>query len=139
MLHDIRNRDDISALVSAFYTSAFKEEVLGPIFVDIVKMDLEAHMPIMCDFWETVLFQAGLYRRNAFQVHVDIHRLVPLTQMHFQRWLDLWNDTVDSMFAGEKANMAKMQAARIGGSIQRRLARNVDAELFQLSRPHPTA
>lgn len=130
---DIRDRQDIEHLVVTFYRRAFKEEVLGPIFVDIVKMDLEAHLPIMCDFWETVLFQAGLYRRNAFQVHVDINRLEPLTPMHFQRWLDLWETTVDDLFAGEKANLAKMQASRIGGSIRRRLERTVDAELISLS------
>ncbi len=130
---DIEGRADIERLVVTFYQRAFKEEVLGPIFVDIVKMDLDAHLPIMCDFWETVLFQAGLYRRNAFQVHVDINRLEPLTPMHFQRWLDLWETTVDDLFTGEKANLAKLQAARIGGSILRRLDRTADAELIGLS------
>jgi len=135
---DIEDREDIEQLVVTFYQRAFKEEVLGPIFVDIVKMDLEAHLPIMCDFWETVLFQAGLYRRSAFQVHVDINRLEPLTPMHFQRWLDLWEATVDELFTGEKANLAKLQASRIGGSIRRRLERTVDTELFRLS-PSRTA
>jgi hemoglobin len=131
-LHDIQDREDIADLVTAFYRSAFADELLGPIFIDIAKMDLEAHMPIMCDFWETVLFQTGAYRRNAFQIHLHLHQMVPLTQVHFQRWEDLWHQTVDEMFAGDKANLAKVNASRIANSIRRRLERSVDRELISI-------
>ncbi len=127
-LHDIRDRDDISKLVTEFYTRAFQDPVLGPIFIDVAKMDLEAHMPIMCDFWETVLFQAGKYGRNAFGVHLDLHRKEPLTPMHFQRWLDIWETTVDDLFQGPRANLAKVQAGRVANGISGRLQRTVDAE-----------
>jgi hemoglobin len=130
--HDICDRADIAALVTAFYTRAFADPVLGPIFTEIAKMDLDAHMPIMCDFWETVLFQAGKYGRNAFSVHLALHRLEPLTPMHFQRWLDIWEGTVDDLFAGPKADLAKVQAGRIAGSISRRLERSADGELLTL-------
>ncbi len=133
-VHDIRGRDDIAELVTEFYTRAFQDPVLGPIFIDVAKMDLEAHTPIMCDFWETVLFQAGKYGRNAFNVHLDLHRKEPLTPMHFQRWLDMWESTVDDLFVGPKANQARVQAGRIAGSISRRLERTVDGELLTI---HP--
>jgi predicted ArsR family transcriptional regulator len=60
---DIAGRADIEALVNEFYTSAFADPLIGHIFTDVAKMDLAHHLPIMCDFWETVLFAAGLYRR----------------------------------------------------------------------------
>lgn len=126
--HDLRGRHDIAALVSEFYTRAFADTVLGPIFLDLAKMDLAAHLPVMCDFWETVLFQAGLYRGNAFDVHLTLHRREPLTPMHFQRWLDIWEATVDDLFVGPTAIQAKVQAGRIGGSIRRRLLRPVDGD-----------
>lgn len=131
--HDIRNRTDIADLVTGFYTRAFADPVLGPIFTEIAKMDLEAHMPIMCDFWETVLFQAGLYRRNAFDVHLVLHGKVSLTPSLFQRWLDIWEGTVDDLFEGDKAIQAKIQAGRIAGSISRRLERTIDGELISLA------
>lgn len=131
--HDIRNRPDIALLIEAFYHRAFVDAVLGPIFVDVARMDLQAHMPVMCDFWETVLFQAGLYKGNAFNVHLDLHFQVPLTAMHFQRWLDIWEATVDELFAGDKAIQAKIQAGRIAGSIRRRLERSVDGELLTVT------
>ncbi|MDQ3657101.1 MAG: group III truncated hemoglobin [Chloroflexota bacterium] len=131
--HDIRNRDDIASLITEFYSRAFADPVLGPIFVDVARMDLEAHMPVMCDFWETVLFQAGLYKGNAFNVHLDLHGKVSLSAMHFQRWLDIWEATVDDLFVGGKAIQAKVQAGRIAGSIRRRLERTVDGESITLS------
>jgi hemoglobin len=119
--HDLSDRDDVSALVTEFYRRAFADPLIGPIFTDIAHMDLAAHLPVMCDFWETVLFRAGLYRRNALQVHVQLHRLASLEAEHFARWLTLWTGTVDNLFSGEKAELAKLQAERIGGSLLRRV------------------
>ena len=53
--------------------------------------------------------------------------------MHFQHWLDIWEGTVDDLFAGPKAIHAKVQAARIAGSISRRLERTVDGELMTIA------
>ncbi|MDJ0313019.1 group III truncated hemoglobin [Arthrobacter sp. H35-D1] len=118
---DIAGREDILRLVETFYTRAFADEVIGHIFTTVVHMDLPKHMPIMADFWQTVLFKAGLYSRNALQVHFDIHALEPLTLEHFNRWLQLWTNTVDELFSGEKAEMAKVQAHLIAGSLHRRV------------------
>lgn len=119
---DLRDRPDLERLVSALYTSAFRDPLIGPIFTDVAHLDLAHHLPIMCDFWQTVLFQAGLYRRNALALHVALHAKHPLDAPHFDRWLELWTATVDELFAGEKAELAKLQATRIAGSIGRRLA-----------------
>lgn len=120
-LQDIATRQDILTLVETFYTKAFHDDLIGHIFTDVVHMDLAAHMPIMADFWQTVLFKAGLYKRNALKIHFDIHAKEPLTLEHFNRWLQLWTRTVDELFAGEKAELAKVQAHQIAGSLSRRV------------------
>lgn len=119
--HDLRGREDILLLVETFYKSAFTDPKIGQFFTDVVVMDLAAHLPIMADFWETVLFRAGLYRRNALAVHFAIHAKEPLTVEHFNRWLQLWTHTVDELFTGEKAELAKVQAHHIAGSMHRRV------------------
>ncbi len=121
MKPDLQDRADVEALVSAFYHRAFADPLIGPIFTDVAHMDLDAHIPVICDFWETVLFRAGLYRRNALALHVALHRRHPLEQQHFDRWLELWVATVDENYAGAVAERAKLQAGRIAGSIHRRL------------------
>ena len=118
---DITDRADVVKLVETFYTRAFADPLIGHIFTDVVHMDLVRHMPIMADFWQTVLFKAGLYNRNALAIHFDIHAKEPLTLEHFNRWLQLWTNTVDDLFAGEKAELAKVQAHLIGGSLHRRV------------------
>ncbi|MBP2413814.1 hemoglobin [Arthrobacter stackebrandtii] len=118
---DIATREDVLLLVEAFYTKAFRDELIGHIFTEVTHMDLPRHMPIMADFWQTVLFKAGLYSRNALKIHFDINAKEPLTLDHFNRWLQLWTKTVDELFAGEKAEMAKVQAHLIAGSLHRRV------------------
>jgi hemoglobin len=122
MPNDLTDRTDVEELVTAFYRTAFADPLIGPIFTEVARMDLDHHLPIMCDFWETVLFRAGLYSRNALQVHYVLNARHPLTEEHFDRWLSLWTETVDDRFVGEKAELAKTQATRIAGSMQRRLA-----------------
>ncbi|MFE6967603.1 group III truncated hemoglobin [Agromyces sp. NPDC057679] len=120
--HDLRDRDDLATLIEAFYLRAFADPFIGPIFTDVAKMDLAHHLPIMCDFWESVLFDAGTYRRNALALHVALDAKHPLTEAHFDRWLVLWRQTVDDGFRGEVADRAKVQGERIAASIRRRLA-----------------
>ncbi|WP_243407973.1 group III truncated hemoglobin [Frankia canadensis] len=118
---DIADRDDITELVTAFYRRAFADPLLGPVFVDVAKLDLDAHLPVICDFWQAVIFRAGTYRRNAFGVHADLHARVPLTEDLFARWLALWTGTVDELRHGPRADRAKLQAGRIAESMRRRL------------------
>jgi hemoglobin len=118
---DVENRSDVSALVDEFYRRAFADRLIGPIFTEVAKMDLAHHLPIITDFWETVLLGAGTYRRNMLQLHLALNRRFPLEAEHFERWLEIWTGTVDEHFAGQKAELAKTQAHRIAGSVYRRI------------------
>ncbi|MEO6887350.1 MAG: group III truncated hemoglobin [Jatrophihabitantaceae bacterium] len=118
---DIADRADIVGLVRDFYGRAFADELLGRIFVDIAHMDLEVHLPVMCDFWQTVLFHTGTYRRNALQPHQRLHARANLTPAHFARWLELWRATVGDRHARPKAELAKLQSSRIAGAMGRRI------------------
>lgn len=120
-MEDLANRADIERLVVEFYGDAFADPLIGPIFTDVARMDLAAHLPVMCDFWETVLFAAGRYRRNALNVHLALHARRPLTGADFERWLSLWRAAVDRGFSGPVADRAKLQAERIAGSMRRRV------------------
>lgn len=118
---DITNRRDIDGLLRAFYDDVFGDALLSPIFVDIAHMDLEAHLPVLGDFWEKVLFDSAVYNGRAMEVHRRLHRRVPLTAEHFNRWVAIWGQTVDAEFAGPVAEQAKGHAARIAIAIQRNL------------------
>jgi len=121
-VRDLADRADVEQLVTAFYRAAFADPLIGPVFTEVAKLDLDHHLPIMCDFWETVLWSAGRYRRNALQVHLVLHARHPLTPEHFARWLALWWATLDERWAGPIVERVKLQAGRIATSMQARLA-----------------
>jgi len=126
---DLAGRDDIEALLRRFYGKALYDDMLAEPFAEIRARGLESHLPVMCDFWETVLFRAGRYRRNALHAHQHVQQRVPLSADHFLRWLTLWNATIDQMYRGPLAEHAKIQAARIATSLHRRLTGTHAAEL----------
>lgn len=118
---DIRDRADIDGLLRAFYAGVFDDPLLARIFVDVAHMDLEEHLPAIGDFWEKVLFNTAVYNGRAMEVHRRLHRREPLTAAHFDRWVQLWDQTVDARHDGPVAEMAKAHAARIAVAIQRNL------------------
>lgn len=120
-LQDIESREDIAHLMREFYGRMFKDEVMGPIFIDVAQMDLEAHIPIMCDFWELQLFQKPGYRGGMMMVHFDLHMKTELEHHHFMRWLDYWYETLDALFEGPRATWAKVVAGRVANNMSQRL------------------
>ena len=120
-LRDTESRADCERLVRAFYSRALVDPVIGFIFVDIAKLDVEAHVPQIASFWETILLGARSYAGGAFAPHAALHAQVRLRRGHFERWLWLWCGTVDELFAGERAELAKSHAQRVAGAFHRRL------------------
>lgn len=118
---DISTREDCERLVRAFYGQALDDPVIGYLFTDIAKLDLEAHLPKIAAFWETVLLGARSYRGGAFAPHAMLHMKAPLRREHFERWLWLWHTTVDTLFAGERAELAKSHANRVAVAFHGRL------------------
>jgi hemoglobin len=46
---------------------------------------------------------------------------VPLRAGHFAGWLKLWGETVDELFAGPRADLAKTHARRVAHAFLARL------------------
>jgi hemoglobin len=120
MNRDIQNRADIDRLLTVFYKKAFADDVIGYIFTDIAHLDLEHHLPIIGDFWESLLLGTNSYQkhgRNPLQVHGVLHQKVPLLPKHFQRWVEIFYDSVDELFAGERSDFAKQRADAIANRM----------------------
>jgi hemoglobin len=119
---DIESREDIVAVIDLFYERTFADPVLGPIFVDIMKLDLDHHIPIVADFWENILFAARKYPGGMMRVHFDVHMMTGLQPHHFQRWLDYWEASIEEQFAGPRATLAKEHAWRVARMMADRLS-----------------
>jgi hemoglobin len=119
---DIETRADCERLVRAFYGRALTDPIIGWLFTDVAKLDLEAHVPVLTDFWDTLLLGARTYDRGAFHPHAALHAKVGLRAGHFERWLALWYETVDELFAGPNAELSKAHAFRLASAFRMRLA-----------------
>ncbi|WP_022834628.1 group III truncated hemoglobin [Salisaeta longa] len=112
---DIQSRDDVHAVVSAFYRGIAEDPLLGPYFASV---DLDAHVPRLVAFWTSIVFQSGTYRGRPFDAHAQLEGL---QARHFRRWLQRFEATVDARFAGPRAARMKQRARQIATVFQSKL------------------
>jgi len=113
MKADINSRADIEKMVLQFYEKVKADETIGFIFTEVVHMNWEKHIPVIVDFWETILLDNPVYTKNAMEVHYDLNKKIPLQKEHFTSWVYLFTSTVDDLFEGKIAALAKTRARSI--------------------------
>ena len=110
---DIAGTDDITLLVQEFYKKATVDPLIGTFFMEVVKLDWEKHVPVIISFWDSLLFGRGSYSGNFLETHMHLDRLKKIEPAHMDRWLMLWEQTVQEHFSGAKAQEAVERAKNI--------------------------
>ena len=131
MKQDIATRADIELLINSFYDIVRKDDTIGYIFNDIIGDDWSHHLPVMYSFWESVLFSKAGYTGNPIKKHTDIDKRIPMEKVHFDRWLVLWNETVDELFSGNVADEAKNRAMVMANLISMKVIMSRDPNFVQ--------
>lgn len=121
MKNDIEKNADIRLLVDAFYEKIKADDIIGYIFSDTSKIDWNKQLPMMYQFWENSLFFTGVYQGNPMKFLIHINQLVPLSALHFSQWIKIFNSTVDELFVGKVASLAKQRAASIAMFMQSKI------------------
>lgn len=104
---DLDTVDDVAEMVRRFYADVAQDELLGPVFNDVAEVDWSEHVPRLTQFWSRVLLgvHSG-YDGNPLQAHARIHARHPFTPAHFERWLELFTETVELGWSGPVAERA---------------------------------
>lgn len=118
---DIQNRQDIENFITVFYEKVIQDETIGIIFTKIVPMNWEHHIPLITDFWESILLDNQVYKNNAMEAHYSLNKIFPLQKNHFNAWLKIFNCTIDEMFEGDKVILAKKRAASIAMLMEHKM------------------
>jgi hemoglobin len=105
-LNDITTLEDIKLLVDTFYSSVQKDPFIGPIFNEKISNHWPQHLEKMYRFWQTILLEEHTYSGSPFPPHKQL----PVTKEHFERWMEIFIATTDSLFAGPLAEEAKLRA-----------------------------
>ena len=109
-MKDIESPEDVSFLVDVFYKKILEDETLSPFFAHL---DFEKHKPRMEYFWNFVLFDKGGYMTNV----TDVHTSMNIKKAHFDSWVSIFHQTVDTHFMGSNAEKAKQRATLIAWTI----------------------
>ncbi len=117
MKKEITDTENIQELVDKFYEKVNADNVLSPVFNQEAKVNWEEHMPKMYKFWGSILLGTADYNGRPFPSHATLH----IDVKHFERWLQLFMETVNENFEGEIAEMAKERAKNIAAVFQHKL------------------
>lgn len=117
-MQDIKNREDVYLLVSSFYAKVQKNEEIGHFFNDTIT-NWDEHLEKLTDFWESNLFFKAKFKGNPAKAHIKLDQKYhnALQMEHFGNWINLWFETIDSLFEGENANRAKNNARKMASHL----------------------
>jgi len=105
----------IRALVDRFYADIRRDPVLGPIFDKAIGDHWPEHLAKLTDFWSSVMLTSGRYKGNPMAVHAALSEIEPPM---FRRWLALFAETAEELFAPAAAAAFRQKAERIAESLQ---------------------
>lgn len=108
-LKDILTLEDCKTLVDNFYDKVRKDPLIGPIFDRVIEDRWPEHLEKMYRFWQTVLLEDHTYFGSPFPPHANL----PVEWTHFEKWLALFNQTIDEHFTGEVAAEARWRANKM--------------------------
>ena len=127
-MKDIENKEDIKVFVNGFYDKVREDELLAPVFASrIPDENWGMHLEKMYGFWNTILFFQKEYKGNPFAKHIGLGA----TKIHFDRWVALFQKTIDENFSGPHAEEAKMRGDRMAQIFQVKLAHIADNPGFK--------
>ncbi len=113
---DIADAADVELLVRRFYQAAIPDPLLGPLF-HVAGIDWGVHVPLLRAFWERELLGRPGYAGNVVAAHLPMLDHVCVGDANLDRWVELFDETVDELFTGTVAEHAKQRARQIATAI----------------------
>jgi hemoglobin len=132
---DLDDQTEIAELVRRFYADVAQDDLLGPLFNDVARVDWSEHLPKLTAFWCRALLSQPGYEGNPYRSHQLIHERSPFTRAHFERWLDLFHEHVDLGWSGPRAEHAKQLARRVAMVHSKQIVG--DAVIYEPDEPGP--
>lgn len=111
---DILSLEDVKLLVDTFYGKVRKDKLIGPIFDERIQDRWPQHLTKMYTFWQTILLGEHTYYGSPFPPHAQL----PVEKPHFDRWLTIFSETLEELFAGEVAQEAMWRANKMAEMFQ---------------------
>jgi len=124
---DITNIEDIKLMVDTFYSNVRKDELIGSIFDEKIGDRWPEHLEKMYRFWQTILLEEHTYSGSPFPPHKQL----PVEKQHFTRWMEIFTETVNTLFEGPLAEEAKFRGQSMAEIFNHKI------EYFRHEAKHP--
>jgi hemoglobin len=110
---DLDDPAEIAEMVRRFYADVAQDDLLGPMFNDVARVDWSEHLPKLTAFWCRALLDLPGYVGNPFRAHALVHERRAFAPAHFRRWLDLFHESLDLGWVGPNAERAHALADNV--------------------------
>lgn len=118
---DLDTRDEIFEMVTRQYADITQDDLLEPYF-DFGPgfIDWKAHIATVTDYWCHVVLREGEYDVNTLENHRQLHEQSPFTPELFDRWLQIFHDTVNGGWSGPNADAANERGTGMAWAMAQR-------------------
>jgi len=103
----------IERLIRAFYTRVRRDPLLAPVFESRIA-DWEPHLDNMFAFWSSLTLQTGRYHGQPMAKHTAL----AVDARHFDRWLELFEQTARDLCPPAAAERFIERAHRVAESLE---------------------
>ncbi|CAN5406240.1 truncated hemoglobin Ctb [soil metagenome] len=118
-------KENIKKLVTHFYQKVQNDEILGPVFNDVAKVEWAHHIPLICQFWNSIMLKTNEYHSNAYRKHVLLGEKTKLTEAHFAQWLLIFQEEAFKHLPVQAAQLITDKAVMIANSLKIGLSQRV--------------
>ena len=114
----IESEFEIEMLIDTFYEKVLEHEELSYFFSEAV-MNWEFHKQMFIKYWSKQILFTDSYEGSPLNRHIEVdHRFGrSFTKYHFEEWTRLWVETIDILFEGDKAELAKESGVNMAKNI----------------------
>jgi len=108
---DLDTEAEIFEMVTRQYSDVVQDDLLAPYFTfGPGYLDWQAHIATVADYWCHVVLYAPDYSIDVIESHRHLHEHKPFTPVLFDRWLQIFVDTVNGGWTGPNATWATKRA-----------------------------
>jgi tellurite resistance-related uncharacterized protein/truncated hemoglobin YjbI len=118
---DLDTPAEIFEMVTRQYVDVGQDDLLQPYFnFGPGFIDWRAHIGTVADYWCHVLLYAPGYAIDTIENHRHLHDRAAFTPELFDRWLQIFHDTVDGGWTGPYATTANKRATGMAWAMAQR-------------------
>lgn len=123
MQEETITKKNIRTMLDRFYSATLKDELLSDFFIEALGDEMisdtwQTHLNLLTNFWAAMLLGDKSYQGQPIKPHMHMPGLKRVT---FERWLQLFSETVDNYYAPEQAQAFKSRGEIIANNFMKLL------------------